>query len=226
MVTNLRDLGGIVAADGHRIRRGCLVRSANLNGAAPEDLDGVTEIIDLRTGLEAEKMPDAVLPGIRRHHIPIFSEAAAGITREGSLNEVPDMAGLYRAMLTEEEYRMQLRNILGLIFAHDYTDGAILWHCTAGKDRCGIVTALVLLALGVDRGTVMEDYLKSNEDCAAEAEQIYRMLIGKGTAAPAADAVREVFLAKTEFLRAALDAYDEKPLEFPDAGAFRRSVLI
>lgn len=221
----MRDLGGILARDGMTIRHGCLIRSGNLHNAAPAELEGVSEIIDFRTNLEEEKMPDTIPPGIIYHRIPIFNESAAGITREGNISEVPNMEKLYQAMLAEEGYRAQLCTILEIIFQHDYSKGPILWHCTAGKDRCGIVTALVLIALGANCDSIMADYLRSNDDCISESDEVYQRLVDMGMPIENADAVKNAFLAKPEYLLAALNALDEIPFSFPDSSLFERSVL-
>lgn len=225
MIKNIRDLGGIKAHNGKTVRNGCLIRSGNLHNATPADLEGVSEIIDFRTNLEEEKMPDSIPNGKTYRRIPIFNESAAGITREGSISEVPDMKKLYRAMLTEESYRLQLQAIMRVIFNHDYTKGALLWHCTAGKDRCGIVTALVLTVLGVDRDSIMKDYLRSNEDCISESDEVYQRLVALGMPINNAEAVKDAFLAKPEFLNAAFDAFDERPLIIPATSHFIKSVL-
>ena len=225
MIRNIRDLGGIQTSYGLTIRPGCLIRSGNLHNATPADLEGVSEIIDFRTNLEEEKMPDRIPNGKAYRRIPIFNESAAGITREGNISGVPDMEKLYRAMLTEESYRLQLQEILRIIFNHDYTKGALLWHCTAGKDRCGIVTALVLTTLGVDRNSIMADYLRSNEDCISESDDVYQRLVAMGMPITNAEAVKDAFLAKPEFLNAAFDAFDERPLDIPDKSHFISSVL-
>ena len=225
MVRNKRDLGGIRTSTGMSIRSGCLYRSANLHEAVPGDLVGVSEVIDFRTNLEEKKRPDTIPEGITYHRVPIFTESAAGITREGNVSEVPDMVKLYRTMLTDEGCRTQLRAILSIIFQHDFGKGAILWHCTAGKDRCGIVTALVLIALGVNRESIMRDYLLSNEDCLAESDEVYRRLVDMGMPLDNAEAVRAAYLADPAYLEAALEAYDEAPLDFPDADSFTKQIL-
>lgn len=50
---------------------------------------------------------------------------------------------------------------------HDFSKGSVLWHCTEGKDRCGLLSAVLLLTLGVKRSTIMEDYLLTNRVNAA-----------------------------------------------------------
>ena len=71
-IRNARDLGGLFGADGRRIRRGCLLRSAHLGEAQEADEQLLREtwrlrtVIDLRTGREAERHPDRVMPGIEQ----------------------------------------------------------------------------------------------------------------------------------------------------------------
>lgn len=226
MIKNRRDLSEIAVEAGVPLRSGCLIRSAHLHEAALEELEGITAVIDLRTHTEAEQMPDRMPEWIAYYHIPFFDEAAAGITRERSFSEVPDMTRLYRTMLEEEKLRANVQAVLNIVSAHDYSRGAVLWHCTAGKDRCGVVSAMVLRALGVSRDFVMKDYLRSNEVCEAEAEEISRRMLDAGHPAELVSAVRDAFVAKPEYLRAAFDAHDRHPMEFPEAERFRRAVLL
>lgn len=225
MINNIRDLSEIAQQAGVPLRKGCLIRSSNLHTAEPDDLSGVAVVIDLRTPTEAERMPDRTPEWVTYHHIPLFDEAAAGITREKTLSEVPDMKNLYRTMLENESFRSHIQAALNIISSHDYSRGAVLWHCTAGKDRCGVLSALVLQALGVNRDAIMQDYLRSNETCAEEGETVCRKLLEAGHPEKIALAVRDAFLAKPEYLQATLDAYDRKPMEFPEAERFRRAVL-
>lgn len=218
-IENCRDLGGIQCVGGKRIKKGLLFRSASLSGASEKDIRVLTEtyrlsrIIDLRTDAERLQKPDPVIDGVEYLALPIFDEATAGITREdGSQAKLalPDMAELYRTMVTAKACREAFREVLIRIFSHDFEQGSILWHCTAGKDRCGLTSALVLAALGVSKEDIMEDYLLTNETCRNEAERIHRYVLSTGRAEAEAAAVREVFLAKRAYLDAALDAVREQ----------------
>lgn len=211
MIRNLRDLGGIQNLHGQIIPRGMLLRSANLSQAEPSELTGVSSVIDLRTDTGRERAPDQLPPHISYHAVPIFDEQAAGITRSGSLDSVPNMVSLYQKMITEHQDAVQ--KVLSIIFHHDYASGAILWHCTAGKDRCGVITAHVLAALGVDRDTIMADYLISNEACIPEANAIREKLLAAGKSQDEADQIWDVFIAKEEYLNAALNhmVFEENP---------------
>ena len=88
------------------------------------------------------------------------------------------------------------------ILSHDFQSGAVLWHCTEGKDRCGITSALVLEALGVDRTLIMADYLKTNEINLPKAALIRQKLADTHGAA-FADSVYQAYIADERYLEAA-----------------------
>lgn len=218
MIRNFRDLGGIKNTRGQFIPTGLLFRSANLSAAEPSDLDGISTVIDLRTDIGRERAPDQIPENISYHTVPIFDAQAAGITRSASLDTVPDMTSLYRKMVTE--HRDAVQTALSVIFAHDYSAGGILWHCTAGKDRCGVLTAYVLAALGVDREAIMTDYMRSNEACIPEANGIREKLLAAGKTQEDADKVWNVFIAKETYLNAALDQ-----MRFEENPAFQKKIF-
>ena len=218
-VINSRDLGGLLNAEGKSIRKGLLLRSANLSQATASDLEKLSGeyhlsmVIDLRTQAERRGKPDKLPDEVTYLSNPIFDEATAGITREDGTPapfSLPDMAHLYRVMVTAESCREALRSALMKIFTHDYEQGAVLWHCTAGKDRCGIVTSLVLAALGVERGEIMKDYAVNADEFIAEADALYRRALLSGRPEPAAAAARDVFLALPRYMEAAFQAIDEQ----------------
>ena len=91
-----------------------------------------------------------------------------------------------------------------------------------GKDRCGLTSALVLGALGVSEDVIREDYLLTNETCEREAEMLCRYVLSTGKTEAEAAAAREVFLAKKEYLEAALGAIKEN---YGDMDTFFRDGL-
>lgn len=157
----MRDLGGIKTKDGREISYKKLIRSAALTDAEEEDLAGISAVIDLRTPDEAREKPDKTYE-VPYLYQPVFEGLVKGITKENRNRWVgaPDMDEIY-ARIVDHHYE-SFRTTLLTIMNHDYSTGAILWHCSEGKDRCGITTALVLEVLGVPRDQIMEDYLKTN----------------------------------------------------------------
>ena len=228
MVQNIRDLGGSQTRNGKKLKRGCLIRSANLSGAEEQDLEGISTIIDLRTGAERDEAPDRTY-GVRYLSLPVFEKLTAGISHEEGAenNGVPDMRILYGVLI--REHRESFKAILSAIMNHDFSSGAVLWHCSEGKDRCGITTALVLEMLGVDRETIMEDYLKTNEINLPKAQKIREQLIDK-RGEKFADSVYRAYIADREYLEAAWNEMGDDYLEMlgisgDDISGFQSKVL-
>ena len=204
MIQNKRDLGGMKTKDGRMIRPGMLVRSAQLAEAEGGDLDGIAAIIDLRSIAERDEMPDQTC-GRQYLPLPIFAkvnEDVDGVSHEEKKERkpIPDMAELYGILM--RVYADSFAKVLRAIMQHDYSQGAVLWHCSEGKDRCGMTTALVLEALGVDRDLIMEDYLKTNLINKPKAEKVREQLL-RTHGQEMADAVYQAYIADERYLRSA-----------------------
>lgn len=219
-IFNARDMGGLHAEQGRTISSGLLIRSANLSDATEADRNVLREkyhlsiIIDLRTELERKEMPDMPIAAVDYRPIPIFDNSIAGISHEKrSSNEqllaaIPEMGQLYCKMVTDPSCRENLGRAARCVMEHDFSKGSVLWHCTEGKDRCGLLSVVLLLALGVKRSTIMEDYLLTNRVNAAKAERYYQMMVSAGRTVKEAETIRDIFLAKEEYLSAAFSAMD------------------
>ena len=229
MIQNMRDLGGIRTADGRQIRPGLLVRSAHLFQAEEDDLKGISSVIDLRTPGERQEAPDQTWG---REYLPIavFDDITAGISheQEAANQAFPDMAVLYGRLMNE--CADSFRKVLLAVMGHDFSGGGILWHCTEGKDRCGMTTALVLEALGADRETILTDYLRTNEVNLPKAIAVRRRAaVTHGEAF--AESLYQAYIADERYLRAAWSAMGDDyltgrlaiPAETMEC--FRRTVL-
>ncbi|MEU6185203.1 tyrosine-protein phosphatase [Nocardia sp. NPDC047038] len=159
-VRNARDIGGYRTTDGRIVRTGLVYRTGQLNSATPEDLAALTgrrvrSVHDLRTVYERALGPDRLPAGATAHWADVIGQAPPEVIA----TTLTGGDGLYRAFITapgaNEAFASVLRDLIG-------ADGAVLFHCTAGKDRTGWTAAVLLTLLGVDRATVTEDYLLSN----------------------------------------------------------------
>ncbi|WP_228002017.1 tyrosine-protein phosphatase [Nocardia australiensis] len=160
-VQNARDVGGYRTVDGRSVRTGLVYRTGQLNNATSADLTSLTQrqvryVDDLRTAFERAIGPDKVPAGATVHTADVIGQAPP----QTLLTTLTGGDDLYRAFITapgaSEAFASVLRDII------DTDDGAVLFHCTAGKDRTGWTAAVLLSILGVDRDTVNQDYLLSN----------------------------------------------------------------
>jgi protein-tyrosine phosphatase len=156
---NARDLGGLPAADGRWTRTGRLVRAELTHALTDADIDllslelNLRTLIDLRGDDEVAAAP-LLWPGenIRRLHCPL--PFRSGQTRSGGRH---DFISTYLGYL-ELDHVPLVRAIRALL---DPDNHAVLYHCAAGKDRTGVLSAIVLEILGVPREAIAADYALS-----------------------------------------------------------------
>ncbi len=170
--TNCRSLGGMKTADGRKIRNHVLLRCCEICGISDEDCRilkdqaGLAAVIDLRTPSEAAQRPDRRIPGVRYYSMPVFTEAKVGITHEEETRKqgttLIGMEWLYRMMVCDESCRKAFSDVLHFLIGFDYTEGSVLWHCSEGKDRCGLTAAFTEALLGVPEEDILADYLYTN----------------------------------------------------------------
>ena len=195
-VTNARDLGGIKSQFGV-VKPNKLLRSGHLSVATAADCEILTKkhdlrrIVDLRTDAEIANNPDVNIDGVEWVNVSIIAATTfgisyekldgagiaeklqAGIARMVARGETPSehMRILYKNFVQSEYSHRGYGQFLRLL-ANEPIDGATLWHCSAGKDRVGTCTALLLHCLGVSREEIMRDYLLTNEMNKAHCDSI------------------------------------------------------
>lgn len=169
-IVNARDLGGLPAADGKRVKPGRLLRGAGLHDASDADIRRLEQeyrlrhVVDFRFAEECDRSPDRPVPGAEYHHLPAMVHILEEKPLPGSAAEEPDFDALYRviyANLAQQEHPAQTyRAFFELLLSTP--DGAVYFHCTQGKDRTGMAAILLLTALGVDWADAEADYFLSN----------------------------------------------------------------
>ena len=212
-LANARDLGGMIGMDGRRIKTGKLVRSSLLCRATEKDLERLPQVVslvvDFRSDAERKLQSDPELAGVEHVALPAVAGAAPGVTREeDSLQAVlillndPEkarahMIRTYRDIITSTFSLAQYERFFRLLL--EGRERAILWHCTAGKDRAGMAAFFVEKLLGVSDETLRADYMKSNDYLTEEVEQMAHAFASHGEAIHP-EAVDYMFGAKIEFL--------------------------
>ena len=173
--SNTRDIGGYQTGDQRFLRSGQIIRSENLSRLTASDFRkleeiGVKTVIDLRTDKEHDKAPTVWLGDNppRFFHFPIgdannewFSAQRKMMSRNKFTEEqaMEHMAEGYRMIVNEGPASYE--KLMALVL--DQSNWPVLIHCNAGKDRAGVAVTLILEAIGVDRATIMEEFLLTNE---------------------------------------------------------------
>ncbi|MDG4805198.1 tyrosine-protein phosphatase [Micromonospora sp. WMMD1120] len=178
---NARDLGGLVGAGGRRVRDGQLIRTPALGRLTDEDVPvlaklGPACVLDLRAPAEIAVAPADRLAGeprvvrlpVHDPEHPVFTyvsavllghdlDAYAELARQGTAGA---MAAIYRWFVTGESARAGFAEAVRL--AGRAENLPLVYHCSAGKDRTGWLTVILLTALGVDEAAIRADYLRNN----------------------------------------------------------------
>jgi protein-tyrosine phosphatase len=173
-----RDLGGTLTADGRRIRSGRIFRSGDLSALTRADLDrlrslGIRLVCDLRSEFERTARPSQWPEDLQTERLiaGLLDVRTGQLDLRRMLIEDPTPAGVRRMMLaTYEALPAAAAPLLPQLFARLANDQLpALIHCSAGKDRTGFICACIQHALGVDRETILKEYLAIREHLAADA---------------------------------------------------------
>ncbi len=219
---NIRDLGGHPTEDGEETRFGAYVRADNverLSEAGWRSLVdyGVRTVVDLRLEAEREGGTPPTLPLVSLHRplLPDFGhpdwDAINALSREST---PPDSTRIVYVEFLER-YRHRFGEAVSTIAAAD-GDGAVLFHCMGGKDRTGLVAALLLRLAGAARVSVAEDYALSGTNLQARHDAWIE--------AASDDEERElrtrICATPAEAMLAVLDTLDER---YGGAGGYLRA---
>ena len=159
---NFRDAGGWRTVDGGEVRRGRLYRSDDPIRITPEgrravDRLGLAMVVDLRQQTQFSRTPGFV-ERERTSHVPLVDQVVDH-TDPPPLDTARDIANLYAGML--DESRHQVGRVLDVVADH-VASGPVLVHCAFGKDRAGLVTAIIHAAIGVRPDDIVADYVRSD----------------------------------------------------------------
>jgi protein-tyrosine phosphatase len=214
---NFRDFGGYHTSDGRRVKWGYLYRSGQLSGLTECDLRLLSSldldvVCDFRRVEEQERDPSQLpSPGPDVVSLSITPGSNSGFLTEASSYENTDRQAMFDFMVEiNRDFALQQAQAFGRMFELLLRgEGTrMLVHCAAGKDRTGFAAAIVLLALGVPRATVMADYLLTAEYFKPESE--LGRLRAKYDMDLEAEVMMPVLEVYPEYLQSALDAIDEQ----------------
>lgn len=243
-VHNFRDFGGWTTGNGECVVRDALFRSGHMSRTTPADRARISAlklevIADLRQPRERQNEPNA---------LPNPAPQVIMETADGGHTEAPHLAFLRKGDLTKTSVRRYMvsaykripverhhQSMFAGVFRHLIDQKCTLIHCAAGKDRTGILAALILLAVGVEREQVFEDYLMTNQavDIDALLPGIAARIANETGEQVAPEALRPMMGVEAAFLEATLavigplDVYFQNVLglEKKDISALRGALL-
>jgi len=211
---NFRDLGGYATADGRHVKWGCVYRSADISKLTDADLDTlkarhIRYDVDLRGVQESAQAPDRINPGMDYTLCPAGSDSVNGAMFR-RLASVSPAGGdsLMRVFYSNTDYLTPRYKPFFDKLAAVPAGEALLFHCTAGKDRTGIGAALVLYALGVPYATIRKDYEATNYYRARENERVMKGMVAQANVSE--PVARALLSANGDWLDVTFQAIREK----------------
>ncbi|WP_316804253.1 tyrosine-protein phosphatase [Pedobacter nototheniae] len=204
--TNFRDLGGYATRQGTHVKWGKIYRSGEISKLTDADMlllsrKHIGFVVDFRGNDEVSKAKDRLPDGAGYLQLPAGSENLGNwMTQLPKLNSADSLMESFYSQTShlKAKYKPFFQSLL-----KQPDSSALLFHCTAGKDRTGIGAALLLYALGVPEETILEDYLLSNEYRKAENEQMVQGMVKMGIKEQVA---KDLAGVKQEYLMATYNA--------------------
>ena len=204
---NFRDLGSIPTNDNTYIKENLLIRTDELSQLNEDDLNLLAElnvktIVDFRTEMERSQSIDRVPSTVKNEiHLDIMA-ANMNSFMEKIQSGNNDYKGLlkhfYTDLITSDNAITEYQTFFNILQNPENT--SVIYHCTAGKDRTGIATALILESLNVDRTIIEYDYLLSNQFL----ESKYAHYIDQNPA------LADLFLVNKEYLEHAFEVIEKQ----------------
>lgn len=219
---NFRDLGGYETIDGRQTKWKRIIRAGSLANLSKEDLAELESIpvtvdIDLRSPEEVKQAPDRVPSTATYYHLPVLQsdETDASHSVDEIKNQIlqpgsghKHMVDIYKKMVLVDSAKAAYQKMFELLLRNGESD-ALLFHCTAGKDRTGLGAFFILNALQVPEKTIMEDYLLTNKATEKLRHQWIQALRDKNESEVIIENCIALASVSPDYLNAALETIKE-----------------
>jgi protein-tyrosine phosphatase len=221
-IANFRDLGGYANEQGQQVKWGVLYRSGTFAHSSRADLQGLQQLqlatlIDFRSGGEKEEEPNQLpqpasftvveIPTLDEGNKALVGEVMERVESGNFDGFDPDHFMLTANRQFATEFTPQFRQFIHTVL--DAGGKPVAWHCSAGKDRTGFASAILLRVLGVPQETVMRDYMESKQH-ALEARKNQLLLLRVFKGEEAADKLAIMMGVEEAWLRAAFEEIDAR----------------
>lgn len=220
---NTRDLAFMKTKDNLQIKPNKLIRSGSLHRLSSDDIDTLKKhnlkvVIDFRSNNEFVNRPDIRIDGVVYYNFPALKrENGTQKHQDSNLLDLvnKDTGGkkllmkTYSELISTKEGIEAYKNFFKIVMEND--DGAILWHCSQGKDRAGLAAFLVEYALGVSLEQCIEDYLMTNIAMAKKIKELTPIVLKKSNNDTSLlSNLEDVFSAKMEYINNAIETINKE----------------
>lgn len=221
-ISNFRDLGGYTTTDNRTVQWGRLYRSGTLAHATPKDLEainqlGLSTLVDFRSAAEKEEEPNRLpeprnfelteIPTLDGGDNSVANEVMARIESGDFGDFDPDSFMLVANREFARTYTPEFREFLQTVLAAN--GEPVAWHCSAGKDRTGFASAILLRLLGVPEKTILDDYMLSKQ-YAVEARRRDLLLLRVFKGQEAADKLEVLLGVERDWLEAGFAEIEDR----------------
>jgi len=246
-IANIRELGGYQMQDGRHIKHGLLIRGGRLTHASDADIEKfrneyhLANIFDFRTQDEVRFAPDRKVPGSVFLWLPTIDEKTDQFVGSSLPHEAyHDLANylinhsadelvlkaareMYPSLVHNEYSQLQYSSFIQVVSRN--IEGAVYWHCSQGKDRTGLGSAYLLLALGASRELIIEDFRLSYEAYEEEMECAYSQMRARGIeiGPDQIEAVESFIGVSMDHFLAVLDSIDK---QYGSLDRYLREILL
>lgn len=222
----INDLGNIKTTDGKMIKKGLLFRSSSLHKIKEKAIRflkndiGLKRVFDLRAPDELLDKPDKKIDGVEYIYLAPLSNFENPVvnrkTRKSVLKKLRSEEGgtkghlenIYRKLISSPQaiasYKEMMKNIV------NNPEEITIWHCSQGKDRTGIGSVILLLALGVNKEDIINDYLSFNKSVRKKNFLIYLAVSVLKLNIKMANSLHYLLTAQRSYIEAAFNEISEK----------------
>lgn len=219
---NFRELGGYQTTNAQTVKWHKVIRSASLAELTANDQKKlanypISEVIDFRSTREVAKAPDKIISPMKYQHIPVFAEDKTHSTKsilqiqkalqDNQQNGYQHMIRVYQDLILTKESQRAYQQFFQTLLTP--TEGAVLFHCTAGKDRTGVAALLFLKILGVDLATIKQDYLITNQTTAGKLTEFMTAAQSQGSSQAQLEMIKDTWSANGDYFDTAVNTIQD-----------------
>lgn len=177
-MTNTRDLGGYETRQGTYTKAHHYIRGSSPANATDKDLEqlydyGIRAVIDLRSDFEKENQPNRLkgYKDVDYYEVNLLQEKTTKVVPE-QIKNYKDLSGLY--IYTLEVMKETIKQVFDIFMKYPYD--AVMFHCSAGKDRTGVIAGLLLELVGCHDYDIVKDYSESYENNYEKNEELKKIM--------------------------------------------------